>query len=65
MIENLTVFAPAGTVTVPLAGAKNGWSVETQTVVGPGMIPFIVTVQMVVLPAITGFGVQVNATTVG
>ena len=30
-----------------------------------GMIPFIVTVQMVVLPAITGFGVQVNAVTVG
>ena len=30
-----------------------------------GMIPFIVTVQTVVLPPITGLGVQVNAVTVG
>ena len=50
---------------VPEAGAKNGWSDRTQTVVAAGMIPFSVTVQMVVLPAITGLGVQVNAVTVG
>ena len=65
VMENAALIAPAGTVTVPEAGAKNGWSDRIQTVVAAGMIPFSVTVQMVVLPAITGLGVQVNAVTVG
>ena len=50
---------------VPFAGARKGWSEETQTVVASTMIPFMVTVQIVALPAITGFGLQDNPTTVG
>ena len=38
---------------------------ENENRLGVGMIPFIVTVQIVVVPAITGFGVQFNATTTG
>ena len=48
VIEKFVPLAPAGTVTVPEAGAKNGWSDSTNTGVGAGTIPFRVTVQMVV-----------------
>jgi hypothetical protein len=65
VIEKAALTAPAGTVTVPLAGAMNGWSDRTQTGVAAGMIPFIVTVQIVVLPPMTGLGAHVNAATVG
>ena len=64
-MEKFVLLLPAGTVTVPEAGAKNGWSDRTYTVVANGITPFIVTVQMVVLPAMTGFGLQVMATTDG
>src|SRR5262245_12361848 len=65
VMEKVVLLAPAGTVTVPAAGAKNGWSDRIHTVVADGMIPFSVTVQIVVFPAMTGFGAQVNVFAVG
>src|SRR5262245_10211211 len=67
LIGKATLFAPAGTVTVSEAGpgAMNGWSDRIQTGVSAGMIPFRVTVQMVVLPPNTGLGAHVTAFTVG
>src|SRR5207248_230698 len=64
-MENAALTAPAGTVNQPEAsGKKNGWSESTETSVSGGTMPFIVTVQVAMLPAITGLGAQVNPITV-
>ena len=64
-MENAALTAPAGTVNQPEAsGKKNGWSESTETGVSGGTMPFIVTVQTVGLPPMTGLGAQVNPITV-
>jgi hypothetical protein len=54
VIEKFVPIAPAGTVTVPAAGAKNGWSDSMNRGLSAGTIPFGVTVEMAVLPAKRG-----------
>jgi hypothetical protein len=51
-------------VAIAGTGAKNGWSDRMNTVVASGAVPFKVAVHVVVVPAMTGFGLHVKPTTV-